>query len=68
MQAGDGSFQMTGMELSTSIRFGLSPIVVIFNNAGYVTERLMIDGAFNDVLPWDYTQLPALFGGSARTW
>jgi TPP-dependent 2-oxoacid decarboxylase len=60
---GDGAFQMTGMELSTSLRYGLSPIVVILNNAGYLTERLMIDGAFNDVLPWDYTQLPALFGG-----
>ncbi|MDQ3524591.1 MAG: thiamine pyrophosphate-binding protein [Chloroflexota bacterium] len=60
---GDGAFQMTGMELSTSIRFNLSPIVVILNNAGYVTERLMIDGAFNDVQKWDYTQLPALFGG-----
>ena len=60
---GDGAFQMTGMELSTSIRYDLSPIVVILNNAGYVTERLMIDGKFNDVLKWDYTQLPALFGG-----
>jgi indolepyruvate decarboxylase len=60
---GDGAFQMTGMELSTSIRYDLSPIVVILNNAGYTTERLMIDGAFNDVLRWDYTQRPALFGG-----
>jgi len=60
---GDGAFQMTGMELSTSLRYGLNPIVVILNNAGYVTERLMIDGAFNDVLPWDYTKLPALLGG-----
>ncbi|HVL22934.1 MAG TPA: thiamine pyrophosphate-binding protein [Thermomicrobiales bacterium] len=60
---GDGAFQMTGMELATSLRYGLSPIVVILNNAGYVTERLMIDGPFNDVLPWDYTRLPELFGG-----
>jgi TPP-dependent 2-oxoacid decarboxylase len=59
---GDGAFQMTGIELSTSIRYGLSPIVLIFNNGGYVTERLMIDGKFNDILPWDYTQLTALFG------
>ncbi len=59
---GDGAFQMTGVELSTSIRYGLSPIVIIFNNGGYVTERLMIDGKFNDILAWDYTQLPALFG------
>src|SRR5690606_36419854 len=60
---GDGAFQMTGMELSTAIRYNLSPIVVILNNAGYVTERLMIDGAFHDVLRWDSTQRPALFGG-----
>lgn len=60
---GDGAFQMTGMELSTSIRYGLSPIVIVLNNAGYLTERLMIDGAFNDVLRWDYSKLPEVFGG-----
>jgi len=54
---------MTGIELSTSLRYGLSPIVVILNNAGYLTERLMIDGQFNDVLQWDYTKLPDLFQG-----
>ena len=28
---GDGAFQMTGMEISTAARFGLSPIVVVLN-------------------------------------
>jgi indolepyruvate decarboxylase len=59
---GDGAFQMTGMELATSLRYGLSPIVILLNNEGYTTERLMIDGAFNDVLPWHYTKLVDLFG------
>lgn len=59
---GDGAFQMTGVELSTSLRYGLTPIVILLNNAGYTTERLMIDGAFNDVLPWRYTTLVDLFG------
>ena len=59
---GDGSFQMTGLELSTSVRFGLSPIVVVFDNGGYAIERMMVDGSFNDVLPWDYTRLPELLG------
>jgi len=59
---GDGSFQMTGMELSTSVRFGLSPIVVILENGGYAVERLMVDGTFNDVLAWDHTTIPELFG------
>jgi TPP-dependent 2-oxoacid decarboxylase len=59
---GDGSFQMTGLELSTSIRFGLSPIVVILDNGGYAIERLMVDGTFNDVLPWRFGRLTELFG------
>jgi indolepyruvate decarboxylase len=59
---GDGAFQMTGMELSTCARYGLDPIVIVLNNAGYVTERLIIDGAFNDILPWNYSALPAVLG------
>ena len=59
---GDGAFQMTGTELSTSIRFGLDPIVVIFENGGYAIERLMVDGSFNDILPWDHLRLVDLFG------
>lgn len=59
---GDGAFQMTGMELATSLRYGLTPIVILLNNEGYTTERLMIDGGFNDVLPWNYTALVDLFG------
>ncbi len=59
---GDGAFQMTGMELSTIARFGLNPIVVVINNKGYGTERPMMDGAFNDILNWEYSKLPALLG------
>jgi TPP-dependent 2-oxoacid decarboxylase len=32
---GDGAFQMTGLELSNMVRYGLDPIVVLFNNAGF---------------------------------
>lgn len=59
---GDGAFQMTGMELSTAVRFGLSPIVVILNNRGYGTERPMLDGSFNDVRQWRYSLIPELIG------
>lgn len=44
---GDGAFQMTGTELSTHARLGLAPIVVVFNNRGYSTERFILDGAFS---------------------
>jgi indolepyruvate decarboxylase len=59
---GDGAFQMTGMELSTCARYGLDPIVIVLNNAGYTTERLIIDGAFNDIQRWDYSKLPEVIG------
>ncbi len=60
---GDGAFQMTGIELSTALRFHANPIVLLLNNSGYLTERLMLDGPFNDITKWDYTQLPKLIGG-----
>ena len=59
---GDGAFQMTGMELSTVVRFGLKPIVIVLNNSGYGTERHMQDGPYNDVLRWNYHRLPDLLG------
>jgi len=59
---GDGAFQMTGMELSTSVRFGLNPIVIVLNNHGYGTERQLHEGAFNDIGEWHYSQLPAVLG------
>jgi len=60
---GDGAFQMTGMELSTAVRYHLNPIVIVLNNRGYGTERVMLDGPFNDVLPWEYSRIPEILGG-----
>jgi TPP-dependent 2-oxoacid decarboxylase len=59
---GDGAFQMTGMELSTAARYHLNPIVVVFNNGGYGTERPMQDGPYNDVATWRFHRLPEVLG------
>lgn len=59
---GDGAFQMTGTELSTIARLGLNPIVVVFNNRGYSTERFILDGPFNDISSWRFERLGELFG------
>ncbi len=59
---GDGAFQMTGMELSTAVRHGLNPVVIVLNNSGYGTERRIHEGPFNDILRWNYHRLPELFG------
>lgn len=37
--AGDGCFLMTGQELSTAVRYGLTPLVVVVNNNAYGTIR-----------------------------
>jgi indolepyruvate decarboxylase len=59
---GDGAFQMTGMEISTISRFALNPIIIVLNNNGYGTERPMLDGPFNDILPWSYYRIPEIIG------
>lgn len=59
---GDGAFQMTGMELSTVVRRGLNPIVVVLNNRGFTTERFLLDGPFNDVHDWAYHRIPDVLG------
>ncbi|MFO1022888.1 MAG: thiamine pyrophosphate-binding protein [Planctomycetales bacterium] len=60
---GDGAFQMTCLELSTAVRHGFNPIVIVLNNKGYTTERFLQDGPFNDILNWQYHRLPDLLGG-----
>jgi indolepyruvate decarboxylase len=59
---GDGAFQMTCLELSTAVRNGFNPIVVVLNNKGYTTERFLQEGPFNDILNWNYHRLPDLLG------
>jgi indolepyruvate decarboxylase len=60
---GDGAFQMTGMELSTVVHRGLALTVIVLDNRGYGTERLLHEGSFNDINPWQYQLLPQVLGG-----
>ena len=60
---GDGAFQMTGMELSTIVKRGLPVTVIVLDNKGYGTERLLLEGSFNDINPWQYQLLPQVLGG-----
>ena len=52
-------------KLSTVVRHGFSPIVIVFDNQGYGTERLLHPGEhrFNDIHPWNYHKLPQVLGG-----
>ena len=62
---GDGAFQMTGMELSNLVARRVPAIVIVLNNGGYGTERLLHPGdyRFNDIHSWNYHELPKVLGG-----
>ncbi len=59
---GDGAFQMTGTELSTFRKLEFAPIVLVINNRGYETERVILEGKFNDIMEWDYSAVCRMIG------
>lgn len=68
--AGDGGFQMTGLELSTAKRWGISPIVIVYNDGKYGTLEAMRPGLKSfDLSTWDYAALAKAIGcdGSVAT-
>ena len=46
---GDGAFAMSGMEVGGLAFHGVPAIVIVLDNAGYGTQRPIIDGPFNDI-------------------
>lgn len=64
---GDGSFQVTGQDLSTMIRYSCTPTIFLLNNDGYTIERVIVDRVYNDIQPWKYSRLPEAFGADTKT-
>jgi TPP-dependent 2-oxoacid decarboxylase len=64
---GDGAFQMTGTEISTAVRLGLNPVILVLNNDGYGTMRKIRDGNFNRITQWNYGKICELVGGGEGT-
>ena len=63
---GDGSMQLTMQEIGTMVTYGLQPILVVLNNAGYTIERV-IHGArqkYNDINRAKYEHMLPFFGHS----
>jgi indolepyruvate decarboxylase len=64
---GDGAHQVTAQEISQFGRRGLQPIIFVLNNSGYLIERLLCKDpaiAYNDIAPWNYSELPNVLGCS----
>jgi indolepyruvate decarboxylase len=61
---GDGAFQMTGWELGNCRRYGLDPIVVLFNNASWEMLRaFQPESRFNDLDDWNFAAMAPSMGG-----
>jgi indolepyruvate decarboxylase len=61
---GDGAFQMTGWELGNCRRYGLDPIVVLFNNCSWEMLRVFQpESRFNDLDDWYFAEVANLIGG-----
>jgi indolepyruvate decarboxylase len=41
---------------------GLDPVVIVFNNHGYSTERFILEGPYNDIAEWRYERIGDLAG------
>jgi len=62
---GDGSHQLTALDVGTMGRNKLKPVIFVLNNQGYSIERaLEYDPTweYNDLAQWNYHALPAALG------
>jgi hypothetical protein len=61
---GQRAFQMTGWELGNCRRYGLDPIVVLFNNKSWEMLRVFQpESRFNDLDDWHFAAIAAPIGG-----
>lgn len=53
---GDGSTQLTVQELGTIERWGIKPIIIMLNNAGYTIERAIQNpyAIYHEITSWDH--------------
>jgi indolepyruvate decarboxylase len=63
---GEGSHQLTGLELGSMLRYGIKPIVIVLNNNGYSIERVLSENfsdKFNDIMQMNYSKFARVFEG-----
>ncbi|KAJ4970967.1 hypothetical protein NE237_004066 [Protea cynaroides] len=66
---GDGSFQVTGQDVSTMLRCGQNNIIFLINNGGYTIEVEIHDGPYNLIKNWNYTGfVDAIHNGEGNCW
>ncbi|KAI9305743.1 thiamine diphosphate-binding protein [Cunninghamella echinulata] len=63
---GDGSFQLTAQEVAVMLHHGITPVIIIFNNDGYLIEKLIHgpNRSYNNFQMWDYAKSFDYFGAN----
>ncbi|CCF58895.1 hypothetical protein KAFR_0F02990 [Kazachstania africana CBS 2517] len=64
---GDGAFQITMQEISTMIRWNLTPYIFLLNNQGYSIDRFLHhrkNTTLYDVQQWNYLSFFKVFGAT----
>ena len=52
--------------VSTMIRVGVSPLILLINNSGYVIEEEIHSGPYNKISDWNYTAVVEGMAGSRK--
>lgn len=63
---GDGSHQLTALEIGNMLRYGVKPIIIVLNNSGYTIERLLSrtpEDSFNEIANVNYSKFARVFEG-----
>ena len=66
MITGEGSHQLTAMEIGNILRRGLKPVIIVLNNSGYTIERVLSDSPddkFNEIMQMNYSKFARVFDG-----
>lgn len=63
---GEGSHQISAMEIGNMLRYGVRPVILVLNNNGYTIERILskdFDDKFNDIVQINYSKFVRTFDG-----
>lgn len=63
---GEGSHQISAMEIGNMLRYGVKPVILVLNNNGYTIERVLskdFDDKFNDIVQINYSKFVRTFEG-----
>jgi indolepyruvate decarboxylase len=63
---GEGAHQQTAIEVGNMLRYGVKPVIVVLNNNGYTTGRMLsrnLNEKINDITQINYAKFARIFDG-----